>query len=209
MDTRFWQDKWERNEIAFHEKEGSLLLLRHFGKLNLQQQSRIFLPLCGKTKDIAWLLSKGHKVVGVELSELAISQLFQDLKIEATISKHDKLTHYSAKHIDIFVGDIFDLSEEILGPVDAIFDRGALVALPSETRVRYTRLLNELTKVAPQLLITLEYEEGLIQGPPFSIGQKEIEQHYDWTHDIMLVERATINNLRGQVEATETAWLLR
>ncbi len=159
MEAGFWHQKWERGEIGFHESETNPLLIHHFEKLMTAAGSRVFLPLCGKTRDIAWLLAGGYRVVGAELSALAIEQLFNDLGAKPAIAKSGKLTRYSASNIDIFVGDIFEVSAKDLGSVDAIYDRAALVALPAGIREQYTSHLIDVTGAAPQLLVTLEYDQ--------------------------------------------------
>lgn len=150
MDASFWHERWESNDIAFHKNEANPLLVRYFDTLSLPKGSRVFVPLCGMTLDIAWLLSKGYRVVGVELSKIAIEQLFTDLAVEPKVSRIGEVDHYSAADIDIFVGDIFYLSRKVLGPVDAIYDRAALVALPEELRRRYTAHVTAITNKAPQ-----------------------------------------------------------
>ncbi len=164
MEASFWLQKWENGDIKFHKSESNAFLVEHFEKLNLAKGSRVFLPLCGKTRDLAWLLSCGYRVVGAELSELAINELFDDLGVEPTISRVGELTLYQAKDIDIFVGDIFNVFDEILGLVDAVYDRAALVALPANMRERYTSHLMKITHAAPQLLITYEYNQQLRQS---------------------------------------------
>jgi len=209
MEPDFWHERWNTNDIAFHLEQVNPQLARHFKALNLTQGSRIFLPLCGKTNDIPWLLSQGCKVVGAELSELAVRQLFENLGVEPSISETNNLKLYQADSIDIFVGDFFDLSRKALGRVDAIFDRGALVALPLEMRSRYTVHLIEITNKAPQLLITYEYNQQLLEGPPFSISKCEINEHYaDVYHFKLLQEEDVLGDLKGQCAANELAWLL-
>ena len=159
MKEEFWHQKWKLGDIAFHESEVNPFLIEHFEKLNLQKDSRIFLPLCGKTRDITWLLACGYRVVGAELSEIAIKELFKDLVLVPEISKVGDLIHYRANNIDIFVGDIFAVSADYLGSVSAIYDRAALVALPAEIRENYTSHLINISDAAPQLLITYEYNQ--------------------------------------------------
>src|SRR5690606_14666706 len=125
-----------------------------FKELSIAKGSRVFVPLCGKTLDIAWLLSNGYQIAGAELSELAIHQLFAALGIEPKITELGEVKHYSATDIDIFVGDIFNLIGDVLGSVDAVFDRAALVALPDDMRIRYAKHITDITGNAPQLLIT-------------------------------------------------------
>src|SRR4051812_13524607 len=110
MDANFWHETWQRNQLGFHQKEANPYLVAHLKDLSLPKSARIFVPLCGKTLDIHWLLSRGHRVAGAELSKIAIEQLFSELGVKPTIIPIDKLTRYSAKDIDIFVGDIFDLT---------------------------------------------------------------------------------------------------
>ena len=156
MDASFWHQKWADNNIAFHNSEVNPLLVKHFEALALEKGDRIFVPLCGKTLDIAWLLSKGYRVAGAELSKVAIEQLFAELGVEPDVTEQGEMTRYSATDIDIFVGTIFALSHERLGAVDAVYDRAALVALPGEMRDRYTTHLTEIINKAPQLLISYD-----------------------------------------------------
>lgn len=210
MEASFWHQKWERGDIAFHESEANLFLVEHFEKLNPAKGSRVFLPLCGKTRDIAWLLAHDYRVVGAELSELAVNELFKELGLEPEISKVEKLVRYSAKDIDLLVGDIFDVSAEFLGPVNAIYDRAALVALPAGVREQYTSHLMNITDTASQLLITYEYDQRLIAGPPFSVNADEVKRHYGATYQLNSVESKNVaGGLRGKAASTETAWLLQ
>lgn len=210
MEENFWHQKWERGDIAFHESEANPFLIEHFKKLNLPKDSRVFLPLCGKTRDVAWLLACGYRVVGAELSELAINELFKDLVLAPEISRIGELIRYSANNIDILVGDIFAVSVDYLGPVSAIYDRAALVALPAGIRAHYTSHLINISDAAPQLLITYEYNQQLIDGPPFSVNEDEVKQHYDTRYHLKSVESQNIaGGLKGKVAATETAWLLQ
>jgi len=210
MDASFWQQRWERNEIAFHEAKANFLLVTHFVGLSLAQGSRVFVPLCGKTLDIHWLLSHGYRVAGADLSKIAVGQLFAELGVEPKIAVGGKISRYSAANIDIFVGDFFDLPKSELGRVDAIYDRAALVALPEAMRERYAAHLMDITDRAPQLLISYAYDQRLLDGPPFSVSSDEIARHYQGNYDLTLVASVDIpGGLKGKCAATENAWLLR
>lgn len=209
MDPNFWHQKWESNVIGFHKSEANPLLVNHFEALSLANGSRVFVPLCGKTLDIAWLLSNGYRVAGAELSEIAVKQLFEALGVTPEVNIVDALTRYSADNIDIFVGDIFQLSKDVLGTVDVVYDRAAFVALPTEMRQRYTKHLIEITDNASQLLISFEYDQTLLAGPPFAIANKEINQHFQVGYDItLLASEAVDGGLKGKCEAVENVWLL-
>ena len=210
MEASFWHQKWQRGEIAFHQSQANALLVTHFEKLNLTKGCRVFLPLCGKTLDIAWLLASGYRVVGAELSEIAINELFQSLNLKPQVAKIGTLMHYSAVDVDIFVGDIFDLSAQTLGLVNAIYDRAALVALPAELRKKYASHLSGITNVASQLVITYEYNQALIDGPPFSVSEVELKQCYGTAYSMTALETKDVGGgMKGKAASTETAWLLQ
>lgn len=210
MRYEFWHQKWEKNEIGFHLPDANPLLIKHFSSLNLKQGTRVFLPLCGKTLDIAWLLAQGYRVAGAELSSVAIEDLFKSLNLTPNIKVLGEVAQYSAPSIDIFVGDIFKVSPAILGAVDAVYDRAALVALPEDIRKLYTAHLITLTNHAPQLLICFEYDQSLHAGPPFSISANEVKQHYQASYDLTLLGcTAVAGGLKGLCPATEHVWWLK
>ena len=208
--TSYWLQKWEQNKIAFHKSEANPFLVNYFEALALAQGCRVFVPLSGKTLDIGWLLAQGYRVAGAELIEIAIQQLFGELDVTPQIVEIGEVKHYSAENIDIFVGDIFQVSSEMLGSVDAIYDRAALVALPAAVRDRYTAHLRQMTDQAPQLLVTYEYDQTLLPGPPFSISSAEVQHHYGDHYAVsQLASQAVPGGLKGQCAARETVWLLQ
>jgi thiopurine S-methyltransferase len=210
MDAAFWHEKWAKGQTAFNQTKPNPLLVDHFEKLNLQPGQRVCVPLCGKTIDIAWLLSQGYQVVGVELNEPAVIELFEALDLAPDIEKMDDLTRYSAKDIDIYVGDFFEVSAAHLGSIDGIYDRAALVALPHSMRAQYTAHLVDICHHAPQLLIVFEYDQQLLDGPPFSVPADEVKQHYSDTYQLETVEITPVKGgLKGKVESNEIAWVLQ
>jgi len=209
MDPSFWHQKWEKNEIAFHESKANPLLVKHFNELSVAMGSRVFVPLCGKTRDISWLLSNGYRVAGAELSQIAIEQLFMELGLQPEISTGGEIEQWSAKNLDIFVGDMFALSRKGLGRVDAIYDRAALVAFPEDMRHRYTAHLTGMTGKAPQLLVCYDYDQSVMQGPPFSIRNEEVHRHYADTYEVTLMASTEVSGgLKGACPAKENVWLL-
>lgn len=209
MDPDFWQARWACNQIGFHEGKPNSFLVKHFARLSLDPGARVFVPLCGKTRDISWLLSQGFSVVGAELSRIAVEQLFAELGVEPAIAPAGALTRFGGPGIDIFVGDIFDLTREALGPVDAVYDRAALVALPGAMRARYAAHLVDITGTAPQLLVCFVYDQSLVEGPPFSVPAETVEALYGATYRLALLESAPVpGGLKGKCEASEHVWLL-
>jgi len=208
MDKQFWMDRWEANEIGFHESEANALLKEYLAVLNLETGARICVPLCGKTRDIAWLLAQGYRVLGIELAETAIIQLFEELGAKPSVSVQGTHKRYSAEGIDILVGDIFELVSDDIGLVDAVYDRAAYVALPPAMRKSYVSHIAHICLHKPQLLISFEYDQSKIPGPPFSHSREELMLDYHAHYDVhCLDERDVSGGLRG-VAAKELVWSL-
>lgn len=210
MDTQFWHCRWENNEIGFHEEAANPLLVKYIAELALAEGSRVFLPLCGKTVDIHWLLANGFRVRGAELSKIAVEQLFADLGMTPEVSRHGELERYRAPGIDIYGGDIFCLTRQLLGPIEASYDRGALVALEGGMRDRYAAHVRLITERAPQLLICYEYPQNMMAGPPFSISDDEVRRQYGDHYALTLVDKAEIaGGFKGKLAASENVWILK
>ncbi|RZG70981.1 thiopurine S-methyltransferase [Acinetobacter junii] len=208
MKHEFWHDKWQKNEIGFHLNQPHSLLVKYIDSLNLEKKNRIFLPLCGKSLDIHWLLAQGYHLIGIDLSPIAIEELMAELAIPFTERKLEKLTHYHHPQIDLFVGDFFELTSSNIGKIDAIYDRAALVALPEEMRTDYAQHLMQISNQATQLLISFEYDQSVMAGPPFSISPQQLKDYYSKQYQLQLLDSQT-ELLKGKVDAEEKIWLLK
>lgn len=209
MEKQIWLERWEKGQTGFHNDEVNPLFTQHFKELELPLASRIFVPLCGKTLDIGWLLSKGFSVVGVELSEMAVKALFEELDEEPYIMRDGEHIHYHAENIDIFVGDFFTLTSEKLGNIDAVYDRAAIVALPKEMREAYTKQMLTLAKGLPQLMTTVVYDQSLMNNSPFSVDREELEAHYGEHYEIKQLDMIqVVGGLKQVKDVTEYVWLL-
>lgn len=206
MDAEFWHDIWAKDDLGFHESAANTFLQAHFGALDLAAGARVFVPLCGKTRDIAWLLSKGCHVIGAELSQTAIDQLFEDLQITPDITTMGALHHYQAPMIDIFVGDVFDVTAAHVGTVDAVYDRAALVALPADMRTQYSAHVMAITARAQQLVICFSYDQAVMDGPPFSIDEGIMKQLF--AADYRLTKLDERDAAVRATPAKERAWHL-
>lgn len=178
MDADFWHDRWENNLTGFHLDEVNPYLKANWSKLNLKPGDRVFVPLCGKTLDLIWLVDQGFKVIGIELSPLAVEAFFSENSLSAKKTQLGGLDFWQAGNISLICGDFFALTAEILGPVNGVYDRASLVALPPAMREEYAAKLTEITQSAPKLLVTLEYEQSKMDGPPFSVSEKEVKSLY-------------------------------
>lgn len=210
MEPDFWHERWKNNEIGFHSDAVNPYLIRYFHQLSLNPGARILVPLCGKSLDLHWFLDQGFQVVGVELSELAVEQLFHQLNARPSIVQHSHFKHYQAPGIDIWCGDLFNLTQAELGAVDGIYDRAALVALPETIRPQYTDLLVSLTGAVPQLLVSFDYDQNLLPGPPFSVNADYLTQYYAAHYRLTrLASEPVIGGLKGRSDVLEEAWLLQ
>lgn len=209
MNPEFWQERWRKREIAFHQAAANPLLISWFNQLAVVPGSTVFLPLCGKSLDIHWLLAQGYRVVGAELSEIAVQELFAELGLKPNVYSAGSLQQYHADKLDIYVGDIFQLSKNTLGPVDAIYDRAALVALPDSMRKRYAEHLITISQAAPQLIICFEYDQAQLAGPPFAVDSLEIHKLYSNVYTINCLEKREVpGGLKRKCQASELSWLL-
>lgn len=208
MQPDFWHDRWARQQIGFHEPAPNPLLLRHFAVLGLRPGARLLLPLCGKTLDIDWLLARGHEVVGSELSPIAVTALFERAGLTPSIEQLGALQRWRADRLEIWVGDHFQIGHRQLGAVDAVYDRAALIALPGQMRPAYAAQLIRLAGDAPQLLVTLEYDQACVEGPPFSVTDDELRTLYAGRSLRRLASAAIEGGLKGRCPASEQVWHL-
>ncbi|HTL36611.1 MAG TPA: thiopurine S-methyltransferase [Kofleriaceae bacterium] len=175
MDPEFWRARWAEKQTAFHEGKTNHFLGKHVGRLT----GRVLVPLCGKTEDLAFLASMGHEVVGIELVETAVAEFFAEHNILPTITRTPDFAVYVCAGITIIAGDFFATTRQLVGRVDSIYDRAAMVALPPEMRRRYVHHLRQLTPHATTLLlVTLDYPNDPLTRPPFSVSEENVRAEY-------------------------------
>lgn len=218
MEHAYWLDKWSRQEIGFHESDVNVYLKRHWQDA-MPTNGRVLVPLCGKSLDMLWLVGLGLEVVGVELSETAAKSFFEAASLDYSIDAHTSLDArcYKSGPVSIWVGDFFAFQSADLGQFQSAYDRAALVALPPELRVRYAEHLRQFLSVdSEMLLVTMEYEQSEMSGPPFSVSETELAALYPDVGSRTLLERneaALQANPkfvdRGVKQLAECVWHLR
>jgi thiopurine S-methyltransferase len=203
-----WIGRWQQGNTGWHEASGNKYL-RHWWQ-RPSSGNRVLVPLCGKSLDLLWLAEQGHEVTGVELSPLAIESFFTEHALEFELDTAQPLACYRAKGhaIRIYCGDYFSFEND---PFDALFDRGALVALSPELRGRYASHTRSLLAAhASQLLITLDYEQSRVAGPPFAVPATEVSKY--WPDLVAVDEFNAIEEsppkfrAAGLTTVTETIW---
>lgn len=166
MSGRNWIKSWKEGNIGFHLSEINPALLAALEKINIQYDN-VFIPLAGKTKDILHFLELEKDVTAVELSPLAIEQFYFE----------NKLAPEKTNKLNFIQSDIFNYRPA--RKYDLVYDRASMVALPYNIRVKYVEYLKSL--LAPNgkiLLINIEYDQTKMDGPPFSVTEQEIKEHY-------------------------------
>jgi len=175
MKHTFWLERWEQNQIGFHQAEINHYLSTHWAELGLGEGVPVFVPLCGKSLDMLWLREQGHPVLGVELSEKAVIAFFNENDLSAAVSSNEAFHIYQTEGLKLLAGDFFALSPAELDGVRAVYDRASLIALPPPMRKDYAAHMATLLPAGAHiLLVTMEYPEGALEGPPFSVSEEEV-----------------------------------
>ena len=196
MEHDFWHERWQLDQLGWHLEDTNALLEKHWPTLGITRGAAVFVPLCGKSLDMRYLESLGHAVTGIELSEKAIQAYFEEAGEKAVRTEQFYLTRYQGPRTTLYCGDFFDLSApDILG-VRAVYDRGALVALPPAMREQYAdHMLRIIPEHAHILLITLEYDQTQVSGPPHSVTEAEVRALYGGRCRVECLERFTTDRL--------------
>ncbi len=197
MHIDFWKQRWADQQIGFHLDKVNPNLAHYWSEIADREGQQVLVPLCGKSLDIIWLAAQGCQVLGVECSELAVQQFIDEQQLVVTSSLQDEFILYQADDIQLLQGDFFKLNATLLQSVTAVYDRASLIALPAEMRAQYVELLQHILPPSVSiLLVTLDYDQALMQGPPFAVSHNEVERLYLPSFDISLLdERNVINEL--------------
>jgi len=187
MKIDFWLERWDKNETGFHQQRINPYLMYFYGDkgptVEQREKLKVFVPLCGKSKDMLWLSQNNYKVFGVECSERAVRDFFEENALNYRHAEKDQHALYlssdQAAAIEVFQGDFFALQQEDLNDVTDVFDRASLIALPLEMRERYVEKMAELLKPGMRsLLVTLTYDQSKMNGPPFSVSEENVHDLY-------------------------------
>lgn len=212
MDKQFWLERWAQGQIGFHQARPNEYLLRHWSCLGIAPGATVLVPLCGKSLDMHWLREQGYRVLGIELAREAVSEFFEEWQLEPRICRQGAYERWEATNpaprraaadpgggaaqvgsITVLCGDFFDLEPRCLADVAGVFDRAALIALPAPMRIAYARKLHEtLPEQVAMLLITLDYDQAQMSGPPFAVGNDEVRELFAHCR-VQLLEEADVS----------------
>ncbi len=193
MTPEFWHERWRQGEIGWHATSVNLHLQEHWPRLGVAPGAQVFVPLCGKTLDLLWLAAQGLRVLGVEVSRVAVDAFFADNALRPEIAEEPPFLRYRAAEIEILCGDFFDVGTDRLEGIDAVFDRASLIALPPDMRPRYAAHLTRLLRPPiTMLLVTLDYAQDEMAGPPFAVGEAEVRALYGSCFHIEPIARVDV-----------------
>lgn len=177
MHEDFWRARWQRNEIGFHLPQVNPWLQRHW---EAAAGARVLVPLCGKSLDMVWLAAQGCRVLGVELMEIAVRDFFQEQGLAPEITDNGRFRCYRHGDLELWCGDFFALRAEDVADCAVFYDRAALIALPEALRERYVAHLSAILPAECRgLLITVDYDQTLREGPPFAVPDEEVRRRWE------------------------------
>lgn len=180
MEPEFWLERWQNNEIGFHQAEINLHLQEYWSRLRAPGGSVIFVPLCGRTRDMLWLRAEGYRVLGVELSPIAVRDFFAENHLDVEVTARPPFDRWEADGVTLLRGDFFDLTRADGSDIAAVYDRASLIALPQDMRAGYVAKLSAiLPSSAEMLLVVMEYPQAEMPGPPFSVSEAEVRRLYE------------------------------
>lgn len=208
MEPGFWHDKWHQQQIGFHQQDINPFLVKYWQKLALPAAAKVFVPLCGKSLDMCFLAEQGHQVIGCELNELAVQQFFSDNQLEMTKTAVGEHQHYQTEQISLYQGDIFTLPNELTQDVTAFYDRAALIAWPESMRAQYAKQLASLLPSGSLgLLVTLDYPQEALNGPPFAVSPTWVETYLTENFEIQLLDCQDVLADNPRFIKKEVPWL--
>jgi len=183
MEKNFWLNKWIDNQIGFHRDEYNPNLIKFWSPFTKESKGTVFVPLCGKSRDMIFFKNCGHKVYGVELSRIAVENFYAENKIPY---KKDANLYYTSDFF-LYCDDLFALKKEHFRDVEFIYDRASIVALPEDLRLKYVKWMQEIFPQASMFIETFDFGNTEV-GPPFSVTEKMIHDYYSHSYDIRLIQ---------------------
>ncbi|SDN91819.1 thiopurine S-methyltransferase [Pseudomonas jinjuensis] len=208
MHEEFWQERWARNEIGFHQDQVNPYLRQHWPALGVEPGAQVLVPLCGKSLDLLWLAGRGQRVLGVELAQRAVEDFFAAQGVEPEVDRQGEMPVYRHGDVEIILGDFFQLRPEQVAGCRALYDRAALIALPADLRIDYVRHLSAiLPRPLRGLLVTLEYPQEQMSGPPFSVPAAEVRELFAGAWSVDEIERRDVLAENGKFQQRGVARL--
>lgn len=195
MDAHFWHERWQRGEIGFHKSRANPLLVRWWSQLKLAPGSAVCVPLCGKSLDLLWLRDQGHRVLGIELSRSALDDFARENQLLLRWRRQEPFDLAEGQGMQLLAGDFFSAQRKQVERIAAVYDRAALIALPTDMRARYVEHMMSILPAGWQmLLVTLDYPQAERPGPPFSVSDVEVRRLFSNCNIILLDDQDVLDD---------------
>lgn len=211
MEASYWKSRWVAGQTAFHEGAPNASLVDHWPAIGAKADARVLVPLCGKTVDMAWLAGQGHEVVGVEVFDGACEAFFAEASLPCERTESPGIVRRKGPQIELLTADFFALGPAELGTVDALYDRGSVVALPPELRPRWAATLERTLRPGARGLVVTFVHDLKDGQPPFSIDHATLAGLVPWARVTQIGERDRLGDAhraRGATFAHELAFRL-
>ncbi len=226
MDNEFWQQRWESGRLGFHQQKVNSRLTKFWNKLQLAHGDTVLVPLCGKSLDMLWLARQGHPVIGIEISNRACRDFYAENELPYTHKDEAQFIKFNSGKfndspfnggaIELWCGDFFNLKPTDMNEVRTVYDRAALIALPESMRTAYVAHLAMILPPHSQVfLISIDYDQTKMKGPPFSVAEHEVHNLFKDQFSTTLITHSSgpdiVGNLsnRGLDTLNEKVYLLR
>jgi thiopurine S-methyltransferase len=211
----FWLNRWHDQKIGFHQTVVEHDLQEFWPRCAPPAGATVLVPLCGKSLDLLWLRARGHRVLGAELSSIAVEQFCLENAVPARRRQQGMRQEFTSDGLSIICDNLFRMSTEEVGHIAAVYDRAALISFNPDMRKQYVHHLTRLTHTGTRtLLLGIEFNQKETAGPPFSLSPQDVEALYASHHDIVPLSRRDIlaqdarMRDRGVTRLNQTTYLL-
>ena len=195
MEADFWHQRWAAGRLGFHQARVNSRLKKFWAALAPEPGAAVLAPLCGKSLDMLWLARAGHRVIGIEISDIACRDFFAENGLRCTVEDGAPFVRFignAGGDIELWCGDWFDLKAGDLDGVRLVYDRAALIALPEPMRAGYAAHLAELLPPRARVfLISMDYDESRMKGPPFSVPEAEVRGLFEANFSVEIITQSS------------------
>lgn len=214
MTENIWEKAWEENNTRWQQGQYNKHLVTYFHQLPIAKSLEVFVPLCGKSKDLLWLLKNGCKVTGVELCEKPIVEFFSESNLDYKIDRTRGYDIYTGENIKIIKADLFYLDTKFYSSFDFIYDRASLVAIEPAERSSYSNLLTKVLKPGGSILLITFSSDKPLQGPPYSVSETEVKSLFRKDFEINKlghekVDSSLVGEETNSIEVFRTSYHLK
>jgi len=207
VEAGFWHQRWAAGRLGFHQARVNSRLKNFWPALAPEAGAAVLVPLCGKSLDMLYLARAGHRVIGVEISDIACRDFFAENGLRCAVEDGAppvrpfvRFIGNAGGDIELWCGDWFDLKAGDLGGVELVYDRAALIALPEAMRADYAaHLAGLLPPRARVFLISMDYDERKMKGPPFSVPEAEVRKLFAANFAIDIITQSTGPDIVGNL----------